>query len=411
MSAAGPPQSANSAPSGGSAAAKPQAWGDHTSTHASTALDADAGSHAVAVVARAWRRLRPRHLLYAVGGGIVLGGWSNFTGMQPLLSDDWTTNFNVYGGWILHLVALLFAIPIADEVADRLRRVWVAYAIAIVGAGVAGTLALGLVDWLLGIRLLLRTLGGDSSGYLALLWRFSHLALLTGLITFVYVRQRAALRSAAALHDLQRRSAELARRTLESRLQAMQARVDPQFLFDTLARVEQLHDREPATADRVLGDLIVYLRAVLPLVKETASTLATEFDLLRAYLDIVRAGRAGRTGLSFDLSLPEALAAMRIPPMLLLPLVEPFVGRSGDVPARCLNVRIAAHHDDELAITIAARDMAPATGAIDAAVDRIRERLAALFGTSASLAVRQNAPGSLEARLAIPYAYAVGADR
>jgi hypothetical protein len=379
------------------------------STQASTALDADAGSHAVAVVARAWRRLRPRHLLYAVGGGIVLGGLTNYTGMQPLLSDDWTANFNIYGGSILHLVALLFAIFIADEVADRLRRPWVAYAIAIVGAAVAGTLALGLVDWLLGIRFaLLRILGGDSSGYLVLLWRFSHFALLTGLITFVYVQQRAALRSAAALHDLQLRRAKLSRRTLESRLQAMQARVDPQFLFDTLARVEQLHDREPAKADRVLGDLIVYLRAVLPLVKETASTLATEFDLLRAYLNIVR---AGRTGLSFDLSLPEALAAMRIPPMLLLPLVEPFVAGSGDVPARSLNVGIAAHRDDELAITVVARDMALATGAIDAAVDRIRERLAVLFGASASLAVRQNAPGSVEARLEIPYAYAVGADR
>jgi hypothetical protein len=377
---------------------------------ASTALDANAGPHAVAVVARAWRRLRPRHLLYAVGGGIVLGGLTNFAGSQPLFFDDWTADFNNYGASLLHLVALLFAILVADEVADRLRRPWVAYAIAIIGAAAAGELALGLVDWLLGIRFdLLRLIDdGDSSGYLVLLWRFSHFALITGLITFVYVQQRAALRSAAALHGLQLRSAELSRRTLESRLQAMQARVDPQFLFDTLARVEQLRDREPAKADRVLDDLIVYLRAVLPLVKETASTLATEFDLLRAYLNIVR---AGRTGLSFDLSLPEALAAMRIPPMLLLPLVEPFVARSGDVPARSLNVGIAARRDDELAITVVARDMALATGAIDAAVDRIRERLAALFGTSASLAVRQNAPGSVEARLEIPYAYAVGADR
>jgi hypothetical protein len=379
------------------------------STHASTALDADPGSHAVAVVARAWRTLRPRHLLYAVAGGIVLGGSTNFTRMQPLLSDDWTANFNIYGESILHLVTLLFAIFIADEVADRLRRPWVAYAIGIVGAAVAGTLALELVDWLLGVPFaLLGMPGSESGGYLVLLWRFSHFALLTGLITFVYALQRAALRSAAALHDLRLRSAELSRRTLESRLQAMQARVDPQFLFDTLARVEQLHDCEPAKANRVLRDLIVYLRAALPLVKETASTLATEFDLLRAYLNIVR---AGSTGLSFDLSLPEALAALRIPTMLLLPLVELFVARSRDVPARSLNMGIAAHRDDNLAITVVARDVVLATGEIDAAVDRIRDRLAALFGTSASLAIRQNAPGSVEAKLEIRDANAIGADR
>jgi hypothetical protein len=97
--------------------------------------------------------------------------------------------------------------------------------------------------------------------------------------------------------------------------------------------------------------------------------------------------------------------------MLLLPLVDLFVARSRDVPARSLNMGIAAHRDDNLAITVVARDVVLATGEIDAAVDRIRDRLAALFGTSASLAIRQNAPGSVEARLEIRDANAIGADR
>lgn len=374
-----------------------------------TPLDAHAQPRGAALFARALRRLRPHHFLYAVVVGVVLGGFSDYTTMRRPFGEGVQANFNTYAGAILHLIALLLAIVVADEVAGRMRRPWIAYVIAIGVAAVAGILALGFIDWTLGIGFApLRVLDGDRGGYPELLYRFSYFALLTGLIAFVYVRQRAALRNAAALHAAQLQSAMLARRTLESRLQAMQARVNPQFLFDTLAEVERLHDHEPATADGMLDDLILYLRAVLPVAKETASTLRTEFSLVRAYLNIVS---TGRRSLSFAVALPEALAATRFPPMILFPLVEAVIANGGDTSPRRRNVDIAATGGRELAISVVARDAALSAPEIQPALDRIRERLATLFGASARLVVREKVPGNVEARLEIPHAYAARADR
>jgi LytS/YehU family sensor histidine kinase len=302
---------------------------------------------------------------------------------------------------------LLLAIMIADGVADRLRRPWIAYVIAIGAAAIAGTLALALVDWLLGIPLaLVRVFPGNHRPDAVLLYRVSHFALLTGLIAFVYLYQRTAFRNAAALHALRLRTAEIARHTLESRLQATQARVDPQFLFNSLADVEWLHECDPSKANRLLDDLIVYLRAVLPTAQQSVSTLGTEFSLVRAYLNILRAGRAS---FSFDMSLPDALAANPIPPMILLPLVETIV-----VPVtgtRRLDVEIGAGDEAELAITLLTQNAEPDVASVDAALDRIRKRLTTLCGAGASLAVRQLSLGGLEAKLRIPYAHAIGADR
>jgi LytS/YehU family sensor histidine kinase len=377
-------------------------------TQPPTSLDAHARPRVAALFARALRRLRPRHFLYAVGVGVLLGGLRNY--MQPLVvGEDVHVNFNMYAGPIVHVIALLLAIVVADEVAGRMRRPWIAYVISIGVAAVAGILVLGFIDWTLGIRFaLLSVLDGDRGGYPVLLHWFSHFALQTGLIAFVYVQQRAALRNAAALHSAQLQSAMLVRQTLESRLQAMQARIDPQFLFETLAEVERLHDHEPATADGMLDDLILYLRAVLPMAKETASTLRTEFGLVRAYLNILS---TGRRSLSFAIELPEALAATRFPPMILFPLVEAVIAHGGDTSPRRRNVDIAATGGRELAISVVARDAALSAPEIEQALDRTRERLATLFDAGAHLVVREKVPGSVEARLEIPHAYAAGAAR
>jgi sensor histidine kinase YesM len=101
------------------------------------------------------------------------------------------------------------------------------------------------------------------------------------------------------------RAAELARtlsrrRTLESRLQAMQARVEPQFLFNTLAQVRELYERDAVVAGRVLDDLISYLRAALPHLRESSSTLGQEIALARAYLDIMQVRLGERLEFSID---------------------------------------------------------------------------------------------------------------
>jgi hypothetical protein len=64
------------------------------------------------------------------------------------------------------------------------------------------------------------------------------------------------------------RAAELSRETsqrglAEARLAALQARIDPEFLFQTLTKLEQLYEADPPGADRLLEELIVFLRGAL----------------------------------------------------------------------------------------------------------------------------------------------------
>jgi hypothetical protein len=97
--------------------------------------------------------------------------------------------------------------------------------------------------------------------------------------------------------------------------------------------------------------------------------------------------------------------------MILFPLVEAVIANSADTSPLRRNVAIAATGGRELAISVVTRDAALSAPEIEPALDRIRERLATLFGAGARLVVREKVPGSVEARLEIPHAYAAGADR
>ena len=72
--------------------------------------------------------------------------------------------------------------------------------------------------------------------------------------------------------------------------------------------------------EQVLGDLIVYLRAALPHLRHSTSTLGQELDLVRAYIDIMRVKLGD--GLVFHFDLSNATRSTPMPPMLLLPLID-----------------------------------------------------------------------------------------
>ena len=85
-----------------------------------------------------------------------------------------------------------------------------------------------------------------------------------GLVTCVYVSHRWAAHRVRVLRGVQLDHAEMEKRLLESRLAAMQAQVEPGFLRQTLEGVERMYETDARTADRMLQDLITYLRAAIP---------------------------------------------------------------------------------------------------------------------------------------------------
>jgi LytS/YehU family sensor histidine kinase len=232
--------------------------------------------------------------------------------------------------------------------------------------------------------------------------RFFNWLLYSTLACFVYVNLRTARLAADRMRAAELARALSRRRTLESRLQAMQARVEPQFLFNTLAQVRELYERDADVASRVLDDLIAYLRAALPHLRESSSTLGQEITLARAYLDIMRI-RLGKR-LTFSIDVPEATKAARMPPMMLLPLIDHALVYGLQPADSSGTIRItteAAAGRLRLAITDSGVAFLPDTHADG--LDSIAQRLHALYGDQARFELERMRERGTRATLEIPY--------
>jgi LytS/YehU family sensor histidine kinase len=188
------------------------------------------------------------------------------------------------------------------------------------------------------------------------------------------------------------------RRTYESRLQAIQARVEPQFLSNALARIRALGACHPEQATAMLDDLIAYLRAALPHLRESSSTLAREIDLARAWLHIAGAPQRESTGCVFDLD--EAACDAAMPPMVLLPMIASVldVGRVEPVPLRVCT----SASDGRLRVAVGNAAMRR-PGAEPEVAATIRERLHALYGERATLRITSTEDDGTCATLEMPH--------
>ena len=159
-------------------------------------------------------------------------------------------------------------------------------------------------------------------GLSAVLWWINFgwcAAFCTGAVLAYDYRVRST-RRAAALRKVRLQAAGVIRRTAEIRLQAMQARIDPRFLFDALAAVERIHDIDAAAGDRLLDHLIKYLRAVLPDLIAVRSTVGKEIELARVWLDI-RDTIVGATGVH-AIEATGDVDGRSFPAMTMIPLAE-----------------------------------------------------------------------------------------
>jgi len=209
-----------------------------------------------------------------------------------------------------------------------------------------------------------------------------------------------ARRRAAALRAIRLERSEVARRTAASRLQAMQARIDPAFLLDSMTAVERIHDKDAAAGQRLLDDLIAYLRAALPELARTTSTVGKECDLASAYLDIGRI----RDGLDLDIVVdaPEALRDAAFPPMVVLPLADATLAALRSAPAPRSSLRVSAReHGSRVSVTL---ELAPPRPLDPDVVACVRERLRDVDGDAALLAAVPDENGVSRIVVEVPHA-------
>lgn len=107
--------------------------------------------------------------------------------------------------------------------------------------------------------------------------------------------------------------------TVEAELRALRAQINPHFLFNALTTIGYLINAAPERALQTLMKLTELLRGILRSTGEF-QTLGEELKIIRAYLEIEQARFEER--LRIEIDVPDALLSLRIPSLILQPLVE-----------------------------------------------------------------------------------------
>ena len=351
-----------------------------------------AGDGPVAFARGVLRRMQPRLLLLALGfiGASQVLGWLAWFRQTRFVLPDWHWKASLLTD-LLIVASVLLAVLIADEAVARGARRWTTY----VGCAFAAW-----AQWqLLSVLWLDNAPDPETIQPLRIFWTS---LLYSILACWVYVNVRTARLAAERMRAAELARAKSRRRTLESRLQSMQARVEPQFLFNTLAQVRELHERDATMGGRMLDDLIAYLRAALPHLRESSSTLGQEIALARAYLDIMRVRLGER--LTFEIDVPEAVKDARIPPMMLLPLIDHALVyglQPGDAGGTIAITTQAEGGRLRLTISDSGVSFLPGTHA--GHLENIAERLQALYGEDARFELERMRERGTRAILEFPY--------
>jgi two-component system, LytTR family, sensor kinase len=206
------------------------------------------------------------------------------------------------------------------------------------------------------------------------------------------------------------REQEIGKLATEAELRALRAQINPHFLFNALTTIGYLIQTAPPRALSTLMRLTALLRSVLRSEGES-TTLGKELELIESYLEIEHARFEQRLRVRIDV--PAALRSLRVPPLLLQPLVENAVKHgiaplvrggvvtvtartepSGDTLVLALEV-----HDTGLGVGTAKLRAGRANGV---GLSNVERRLACQYGDAASLSIESVAGSGTTVRILMP---------
>lgn len=220
----------------------------------------------------------------------------------------------------------------------------------------------------------------------------------------------ALLASALAIQQ-QRTEREAAEREarLQAQLQASQARTNPHFLFNSLTTIASLIVDDPQRAERAIEQLAELLRYSLDSGRTPLVPLSREVEIVQAYIEAQLARFGDR--LRFRVELDPRAAAVRVPPLLLQPVVENALLHGGGQSPRRRAGRDHHHAPRGPGDPVrAGRRPGPGTSlhrGSGTSQDELRARLALLYGAAAELyAGAEPADGISQKRLEAAIAHA-----
>src|SRR2546421_9339796 len=210
--------------------------------------------------------------------------------------------------------------------------------------------------------------------------------LLSAAIKIAHARTVKAEAQAAQAHHVAGEES-LKRQLAEAKMAAMQAQVEPHFLFNTLASIDHLIETDPPRASQMQKNLIALLRASMPAMRDKAASLGRELEVVRPYLEILKVRMEDR--LQPKVIVTEGLYSADFPPMMLQSLVENAIKHGLEPKAEGGSITVSAEVvHGKLAVTVADTGVgfgrAPTAGT-GTGLQNIRERLKLIYADAAEL--------------------------
>jgi LytS/YehU family sensor histidine kinase len=205
-------------------------------------------------------------------------------------------------------------------------------------------------------------------------------------------------------HERTVQALELEKHLTEARLQSLLRQLKPHFLFNALNGIASLMHSDVATADRMLVRLSEVLRLTMSQPGTSLAPLREEINFLQKYLEIEHLRFRDR--LTVEWAVDPAVLDLRVPSLILQPLVENAIRHGIEPHARAGRILIGAAREGEqlvLQVTDNGGGMPPGGFAREGiGISNTRARLAELYGRRHHFAIANASGGGLSVRMEMP---------
>jgi sensor histidine kinase YesM len=223
-------------------------------------------------------------------------------------------------------------------------------------------------------------------------------ALLFGsIISYIFI-------SLQKISDEKLKRMEVEKNAAITEIKLLQSQMEPHFLFNTLSNILGLIGPDPEKAKRMLEAFTLFLRASLVTARSETISLSQEMDVVKNYLEVLSVRMGSR--LRYTIDIPGDLGRVRVPPLLVQPLVENAVKHGlepsisgGELLITC------ARQGDTVRITVVdsgqgINELSPGNGI---SLENIKKRLDLVYNGRAGLVLEENKPTGVKAVIELPY--------
>ena len=316
--------------------------------------------------------------------------------------------------WLLYMLPAALVVAMGVGMLNRYTReplqLWLATSLLVVVCAVASQIALQSILFageLLDQASYVSVLGSGApyaadDRFATIVEQTANGVLFLGLLAWFYLRVQDVERTDGALRATQLAAIRGEQQVVHARLSALQAQVDPDFLFAALTQVQSAYAGNVDEAQLALDEVIVFLRAALPQTDVNDTTFASEVALAEAALRLASRIADKQVLLQVAPGDDEVQSAL-CPPQVCLPLVLALHAHA----AANTTLQLHGSVTDERFLMLLTATLSTGAGdeplAVTGAVNGAQKTLQSVLGASASIVARRTGP-LIHLYIGFPYA-------